>query len=135
MNMTITLIGSVNYDSFRVIKDTIFKLKNQFGSDLLIVGGGNTIGADRFIKKYTLEFDIDYIEFPPFNCPYTSYCPLPQGRYNKPFTTKNIFARNKFLIKNTAGVIIFNNEETIPATITDVIKKCDKIGLPYKIII
>ena len=51
--MKIGLIGSMHYENKKKIKETVFMLKQKFGNDLIIVGGGdNQNGADKYAKKF-----------------------------------------------------------------------------------
>ncbi len=52
--MRVALIGSRRYENKKKIKDFVFKLKQQYGSDTIIVSGGCKTGADKYAKKYTL---------------------------------------------------------------------------------
>ena len=45
----------IQQHNLKKIKDFIFKLKNEKGSDTIIVSGGCPTGADRYAKKYALE--------------------------------------------------------------------------------
>ena len=63
--MKIGIVGSRKYENKRKIKETIFNLKQKFGSELVIVSGGCHDGADKYAKKYALELDCSYIEVNP----------------------------------------------------------------------
>ena len=94
--MKIAIVGSRKYENKKKIKDFIFELKNKYGSDeVTIVSGGCKSGADKYAKKYALEFEIPYEEYPPFHDVYNLYCVLPEGCYSKPYNVKYFFARNK----------------------------------------
>ena len=54
--MKVAIIGSRMYENTRKIKDTLFNLKQRFGDTLIIISGGAKDGADRFARKYALEF-------------------------------------------------------------------------------
>ena len=53
--MKIAIVGSRRYENKKKIKDFIFKLKNEYGTDTVIVSGGCKDGADRYAKKYALD--------------------------------------------------------------------------------
>ena len=63
--MKVAIIGSRMYENTRKVKDTLFNLKQKFGSSLIIISGGAKDGADKFARKYALEFGIKYKEFNP----------------------------------------------------------------------
>jgi len=125
--------GSIHYDNSRVIKDALYRLKKNISEPITIIGGGNRQGADKFIKKYALQFDFDYKEYPPFHCPWNIHCPLPKMLYNKAFHTKHIYSRNKYLVKNIHGALLFSNEPTLPSYLEALIKDLTKKTITYKL--
>ena len=112
--MKVAIIGSRRYENKKKIKDFIFKLKQQYGENTTIVSGGCKQGADRYAKKYSLELGLQYEEYPPFHEVHNLYCPLPESRYDKPFTMRNFFARNK-IIAGTSDFIVAFIPENIEA--------------------
>ena len=103
--MKIAIVGSRRYENKKKIKDFIFKLKNEYGTDTIIVSGGCKDGADRYAKKYALELGLQYEEYPPFHEVHNLYCPLPSSRYGKDYSVKYFFARNK-IIAGTSDIIV-----------------------------
>ncbi len=95
--MKVAVIGSRRYENKKKIKDFIFKIKQEFGEQTTIISGGAKDGADRYAKKYALELGLQYEEYPPSHFPHNLYCPLPQSRYNKPYSVKNYHVRNKII--------------------------------------
>ena len=112
--MRVAIIGSRRYENKKKIKDFVFKLKQQYGENTTIVSGGCKQGADRYAKKYSLELGLQYEEYPPFHEVHNLYCPLPESRYDKPFTMRNFFARNK-IIAGTSDFIVAFIPENIEA--------------------
>ena len=105
--MRVAIIGSRRYENKKKIKDFVFKLKQQYGDDTIIVSGGCKQGADRYAKKYALELGLQYEEYPPFHEVHNLYCTLPQSRYDKPFSMRNFFARNKILVGTSDFIVAF----------------------------
>ena len=83
--MHIGIIGSKNYENIRKIKDLLFSLKQKFGDQLVISSGGSTAGAEKYIKKYALEFNIQYQEFNPAHTSHGLYSALTESYYDKPY--------------------------------------------------
>ena len=127
--MKIAIVGSRRYENKRKIKEFIFKLKNEYGTDTIIVSGGCKQGADRYAKKYALELGLQYEEYPPFHDVHNLYCPLPSSRYGKPYSMKYFFARNK-IIAGTSDYVVGFIPEGVEARGTmntiDYAKKFDK---------
>ena len=105
--MKIAIVGSRKYENRKKIKDFIFKLKQEKGEDTIIVSGGCKDGADKYAKKYALELGLQYIEYPPFHEVHNLYCPLPESRFNKPYSVKNFFVRNKIVAQASDIVVGF----------------------------
>ena len=101
------IVGSRKYENRRKIKEFIFKLKTDKGSDTIIVSGGCKTGADNYAKKYALELGLQYQEFPPFHENWNIYCPKNQKDYGKPYSVKNFFARNKIIAAYSHYVVAF----------------------------
>ena len=105
--MKVALIGSRRYENKKKIKDFVFKLKNEYGDKTIIVSGGCKQGADKYAKKYALELGLQYEEYPPFHEVHNLYCSLPESRYDKPFSMRNFFARNKILVGTSDFIVAF----------------------------
>ena len=103
--MKVAIVGSRRYENKKKIKDFVFKLKQQYGENTIIESGGCKQGADSYAKKYALELGLQYEEYPPFHEVHNLYCTMPESRYDKPFSMKNFFARNK-IIAGTSDVIV-----------------------------
>ena len=56
----IAIIGSRGYTNKRKIKEFVFKLKEKLGDELEIVSGGAKEGADKYAKKYSLDFEVNH---------------------------------------------------------------------------
>ena len=95
--MRVAIVGSRRYENKKKIKDFVFKLKEKYGTNTIIVSGGCKTGADKYAKKYSLELGLQYEEYPPFHEVHNLYCTLPQSRYDKPFSMRNFFVRNKII--------------------------------------
>ena len=127
--MKVAIIGSRRYENKKKIKDFIFKLKQQYGDKTIIVSGGCKQGADRYAKKYALELGLQYEEYPPFHEVHNLYCSLPESRYDKPFSMRTFFARNK-IIAGTSDFIVAFIPEGVEANgtknVLEYAKKLDK---------
>ena len=105
--MKVAIVGSRKYENRRKIKDFIFKLKQQYGEDTIIVSGGCKQGADKYAKKYALELGLQYEEYPPFHEVHNLYCVLPKTRYSKDFNMRNFYVRNKIIASVCDYIIAF----------------------------
>ncbi len=101
------IVGSREYTNRRKIKEFVFKLKEQFGDKVEIVSGGQPKGADGFAKKFALEFDMKYVEFPPRHYQYNQHCILEKNHYGKRYYPKNFFDRNKQVAEYSDYIVAF----------------------------
>ena len=92
--MNIAIVGSRKWADKTKIKDFLYKLKKEYGESVTIVSGGCKLGADHYAKKYALEFDMKYAEFPPAHAQHNMYCVLPTFKYGKPYAVWHFFERN-----------------------------------------
>jgi len=111
--MKVAIVGSRRYENKKKIKDFVFKIKEQYGTDTIIVSGGCKQGADRYAKKYALELGLQYEEYPPFHDVHNLYCTMPSSRYSRPYSIKNFHARNKIIAGTSDFVVAFIPEGII----------------------
>ena len=105
--MRIGLVGSRLYENKKKIKDFIFKLKQEHGTDTIIVSGGCKDGADKYAKKYALELGLQYEEYPPAHFPHNQFCIREAFNYGKPYAVWNYFKRNKEIADYSDMVVGF----------------------------
>ena len=106
-SVKVGIIGSRNWQNHKKVKDTIFNLKQRFGDSLIIISGGCPNGADFMAKKYALEFECYYREYNPSHTSKNLYSAMNEGFYNKKYTPKNFFHRNKLLANGIDYLIAF----------------------------
>lgn len=105
--MKVAIIGSRSYTNSRKVKDFIFKLKENFGDELEIVSGGQKEGSDGYAKKFALELDVKYSEFPPQHYSHNMHCVRPNYEYGKKYYVSNYFKRNKQIADYSDRVVAF----------------------------
>ena len=105
--MKVGIVGSRKYTNKNKIKDFIYELKEAFGDKVEIVSGGCKFGADKYAKKFALEFDMKYVEFPAVHEPYNMHCILPRYKYGKPYAVWHFFERNKEIAKYSDKIVAF----------------------------
>ena len=107
MTMRVAIVGSRKYTNKRRIQEFVFKLKQKYGEELEIVSGGQKDGADGYAKKYALEFDLKYSEFPPVHYNHNIHCVLPKYRYGKAFYKNNYHKRNAQIAEHCDVMVAF----------------------------
>ena len=132
--MKIAIVGSRKYEKKRSIKDFIFRIKEKYGESVTIVSGGCKDGADKYAKKYAIEFGLQYEEYPPAHHPHNLYCVLPSNRYGKEYSIKHYFVRNKIIASVSEMVVAFIPEGIKSKGSLDTIRQAKKQGKKVKII-
>mgnify|MGYP001229896227 CR=1 FL=1 len=103
----VAIIGSREYTNKRKIQEFVFKLKEKYNGEVVIVSGGAKYGADKYAKRFALDFELDYHEFPPFHEPHNMHCVLDKFYYGKPYNVGNYHGRNKKIVEYSDMIIAF----------------------------
>lgn len=106
--MRIGVTGSSKYENKRKIKEFLFKFKEQKGVE--VISRGNKDGADKYVKKYALDFGLNYVEVPAAHTARSLYSQLPEAYFNKPFSIRNYFIQQTIYIKQCDKFIIFGTD-------------------------
>ena len=130
----IGIVGSRSYTDKKKIKDLIFEIKTKYGNEVEIVSGGQKEGADGYAKKYALEFDLDYVEFPPVHYTHNIHCKLSAKHFNKPYYVSNYFKRNKQIAEYSDIVVAFIQPGVESRGTYDTIRHAEKEKKLVKII-
>ena len=127
------IIGSREYTNKRKIQEFIYQLKEKYNGDVVIVSGGAKYGADKYAKRYALDFELEYHEFPPYHEPYNMHCVLERFFYSKPYNVGNYHSRNKKLVEHSDMVIAFVPKEVTNGT-RSAIKYAEELEKKFVII-
>lgn len=100
----IGIVGDIRYENGRKIQETLFKLKNKY-PELEIYTGGRKDGTEKYVKKYALEFNMDYHEYSLEQNLFSI-----TGVYGRKFTS--VFHLNKIMASNIDAAIIFQHKNT-----------------------
>ena len=126
--MKVAIVGSRQYTNKRRIQEFIFKLKEKYGDKLEIVSGGQKQGADGYAKKFALEFDTKYSEFPPAHYQYNQHCVLESYNYGKPYAVWHYHTRNKEIAEYSDVVIAFIPKGITSKGTNSTLKEAKKIN-------
>ncbi len=132
--MRVAIVGSREYTNKRRIQEFIFKLKEKYGDELEIVSGGQKDGADGYAKKYALEFDTKYAEFPPAHYQYNQHCVLESYKYGRRYAVWNYHNRNKQIAEYSDKIAAFIPKNHISKGTMSTIKEAIKKQKKYVII-
>ena len=132
--MKVAIIGSRMYENTRKIKDALFQLKQKFGNSLIIISGGAQYGADKFARKYSLEFGIKYQEYNPAHTTKNLYSAMSDNYYDKPYHVSQFHHRNMLIAKACDVMMAFiPNGDNANGSLS-AIKSVKKLNKPVTII-
>ena len=129
--MKIGIVGSREYFNGTKIRKFVYNLKEKLGNDLVIVSGGQPKGVDGYAKKYALEFNIEYVEFPPAHYSYNQHCIKEAYNYGKEYKPYYFFQRNTEIAEYSDVVFAFippNTKLEESRGTNDTCKKALKLG-------
>ena len=131
----IGLIGSKKFENKRFIQDFIFELKKyNKNNDIEISTSGRRDGAEKYIRKYALDFDFLFREYNPTNTPYTLYSALPKGSYLRIDQKNPELHRDKKLSEHIDILYIFKYKDETLDEFNHVIQCMSTLNKPYEII-
>ena len=132
--MKVAMIGSRDYENIRKIKDVLFQLKQRFGDELIIVSGGAQYGADKFARKFALEFGIKYKEFNPAHTTKNLYSAMSDNYYDKPYHVSQFHHRNMLIARDCDVMMAFIPAGDDSNGSMSAIKNAKKLNKPVTII-
>jgi len=97
--MKVAIIGSREWENKRKVKELFTNLKKKFGDKLTIISGGCPNGADKYAKKFALEFDIKYQEYNPAHTSRNLYSMMSENYYGKVYHVSQFHHRNMLIAK------------------------------------
>lgn len=126
--MNIGIIGSKGFSSHDIIKQLLYKLKTEFGEDLVICSGGTPTGTEFLVKKYALQFNLGYKEFNPANTKQNLYSFEPENYYEKKYHVSHGIHRYKRLIIHCNIIFIVKEKGVQDSQLLDAALYCKKIN-------
>jgi predicted Rossmann-fold nucleotide-binding protein len=127
--MKVGIIGSKNYQNVRRIKEILMNLKQRFGQDVTIVSGGTTMGAEKAVRKFALEFGLNYLEFNPAHTVHNLYSAMPEDYYSKVYHGSQYFHRYMMMGRYCDSLIVLletKSEASFYKTAVDAMQKRGK---------
>ena len=107
----IGITGTTTFENKTKIKKMIFKIKQELGESVLIVGIGDKQGADKYIRKFAIEFGCAYKEANLPHTPPTLYSMMNESFYNKAYNVKGYFLRNNVYSRYIDRLLVFDDQE------------------------
>jgi hypothetical protein len=130
----IAVIGNTNWQNRRKIQETLQMLKKKFDDNLVIVGAGGNEGANSMVRKYTLEFGLQYEEYNPSFSGYNIYSAMPESYYGKPYHFSQLHHRMKLIAERCDYMMIMTNEMQLDPVLQTAWTKSKKLNKPVVIL-
>ena len=125
--MKVGIIGDKKYEDRRKIQEMLFALKEKFGDELVILSGGEKTGAERYVRKFAIEFAIKYEEYNPSCTPKNLYSVYNRGFYGKPYHVSQLHHRYGKLAANCDVLAVFITGKTPAGTLNTAIKQAKRL--------
>ena len=126
--MKVAMIGSRRYENKRKIKETLTNLRRRFGDELIIISGGAQDGADKYARKFAIEFGISYREFNPAHTPKNLYSAMTESYYGKPYHASQFHHRNYLIAQDCDVMMAFIPYEDRSPGSESAIKAAKRLG-------
>lgn len=118
----IGITGGRTYENKIQIKKFLYRLKDYTNTSIVVVSLGDNSGADKYVKKYALEFGYQYQECNPEYTTKNLYSILSENHYGKPYTPKSIHVRDKIFCSYVDKCVIFDNTNMSDIKIINLVK-------------
>ena len=130
----VAVVGNTNWQNKRKVQDTLQMLKRKFGEELTVVGAGGTEGANSMVRKYALEFGLQYEEYNPSFSGYNIYSAMPESYYGKPYHFSQLHHRMKLIAERCDYMMILTNEMQLDPVLQTAWSKTKKLNKPVVIL-
>ena len=130
----VAVVGNTNWQNKRKVQETLQMLKRKFAEELIVVGAGGNEGANSMVRKYALEFGIDYEEYNPSFSGYNMYSAMPESYYGKPYHFSQLHHRMKLIAERCDYMMIMTNEMQLDPVLQTAWTKTKKLNKPVVIL-
>ncbi|CAB4159991.1 hypothetical protein UFOVP723_28 [uncultured Caudovirales phage] len=130
----VAVIGNTNWQNKRKVQETLQMLKKKFGEELIVVGAGGNEGANSMVRKYALEFAIQYEEYNPSFSGYNMYSAMPESYYGKSYHFSQLHHRMKLIAERCDYMMILTNEMQLDPVLQTAWTKTKKLNKPVVIL-
>lgn len=130
----VAVIGNTGWQNRRKVQQTLQELKKRFGDALVILGAGGVEGANSMVRKYAIEFEIQYEEYNPSFSGYNLYSAMPESYYGKPYHFSQLHHRMKLLAERCNYMMIMTNEDALDPVLKTAYNNVKKLEKPVVIL-
>jgi hypothetical protein len=130
----VAVIGNTGWQNKRKVQETLQMLKRKFPEDLMVIGAGGNEGANSMVRKYALEFGMQYREFNPSFSGYNLYSAMPETYYGKPYHFSQLHHRMKLIAQHCDYMMIMTNETALDPVLKTAYNSIKKLEKPVVIL-
>tara|TARA_A200000159_G_C7328581_1_gene342003 strand:+ start:340 stop:744 length:405 start_codon:yes stop_codon:yes gene_type:complete len=130
----IAVIGNKEWQNKRKIQKVLLELRQKFKEELILIGAGGSEGANYMIRKFALEFGIQYQEYNASYTGYNLYSALPESYYGKKYHFSQLLHRMKILAENCDYLMILNNQIDMNPQLQTAYNKVTKLKKPVVVL-
>jgi hypothetical protein len=130
----VAVIGNTGWQNRRKIQQTLQELKQRFADELIIIGAGGTEGANSMVRKYAIEFAIEYKEYNPSFSGYNLYSAMPESYYGKAYHFSQLHHRMKLIAEQCDYMMILTNEDALDPVLKTAYTNVNKLNKPVVIL-
>jgi hypothetical protein len=130
----IAVIGNTGWQNRRKVQQTLNDLKRKFTNELIIIGAGGNEGANSMVRKYALEFGIEYKEYNPSFSGYNLYSAMPESYYGKQYHFSQLHHRMKLIAQQCDYMMIMTNDETMDPVLKTAFTNSKKLNKPVVVL-
>ena len=130
----VAVIGNTNWQNKRKVQETLQMLKRKFGEELIVVGAGGNEGANSMVRKYALEFGIQYEEYNPSFSGHNMYSAMPESYYGKSYHFSQLHHRMKLIAERCDYMMIMTNDDALDPVLKTAYTNINKLKKPVVIL-
>jgi hypothetical protein len=130
----VAVIGNTGWQNKRKVQETLQMLKKKFPEELTIIGAGGNEGANSFVRKFALEFGMQYMEFNPSFSGYNLYSAMPESYYGKKYHFSQLHHRMKLIAEHCNYMMIMTNEAELDPVLKTAYTNVNKLKKPVVIL-
>jgi hypothetical protein len=131
---TVGMIGSKQYPYDFKVREFVSLLRRRFGTTPIVLSGGEKTGAEPAVKKYALQFGMDYREFNPSYTGHNLYSMMEESYYGKPYHFTHLIHRYQEMIRRCDYLVIFKEEGVEDKALEAAEKAAQKKGIKIVLI-
>ena len=130
----VAVIGNTNWQNKRMVQETLRNLKQRFGDDVIVLGAGGAEGANSMVRKFALEFGMQYEEYNPSFSGYNVHSAMPESYYGKSYHFSQLHHRMKLIAERCDYMIIMTNESQLDPVLKTAYTNTKKLEKPVVIL-